>query len=93
MLWLWDHPEVSGLFNLGTGNQRSFNDLAAATFAAMDVEENIQYIDTPRAIRDRYQYFTCARMERLRDAGCSIEFIALEEGVRRYVSYLNQQQF
>jgi len=73
----------SGIFNLGTGAARPFLDLARAVFAALGVEEGIDYVDTPVGIRERYQYFTEARMNRLRNAGFSMSFVPLEEGVRR----------
>jgi len=85
MLWLYDTPSVSGLFNLGTGVARSFADLAHAVFAALDRAPDIRYVDMPEAIRDRYQYYTQARMERLRAAGYPGQFTSLEAGVRRYV--------
>jgi ADP-L-glycero-D-manno-heptose 6-epimerase len=91
MTWLIDHPEVNGLFNLGTGKARTFADLAAAIYSALGKEPFIKYVDTPLAIRDKYQYFTEARMERLRAAGYSKEFTPLEEGVTTYVyRYLSQ---
>jgi len=86
MLWLYDHPEVSGLYNLGTGRGRTFRDLVEATFAALGRKPAIDYIDTPEEIRDRYQYFTEARMERLRAAGYDKPFTALEAGVGTYVT-------
>ena len=85
MLWLLDNREVSGLFNLGAGKARSFADLAAALFAALDRPPAISFIDTPEAIRDRYQYFTEATMGRLRAAGYTAPFTVLEDGVGRYV--------
>ncbi|MBM3507822.1 MAG: ADP-glyceromanno-heptose 6-epimerase [Alphaproteobacteria bacterium] len=85
MLWLLDHPNVSGLFNLGTGKARTFKDLANAVFAALQKKPNIRYIDTPETIRAKYQYFTEAPMQRLRAAGYARAFTSLEEGVRRYV--------
>lgn len=91
MLWLLDHPRVSGLFNVGTGKARSFADLVKAVFAAVDRPANIQYVDTPIEIRDKYQYFTEARMDRLRSVGYSKPFLSLEEGVADYVrNYLSQ---
>jgi ADP-L-glycero-D-manno-heptose 6-epimerase len=91
MLWLHDHPEASGLFNVGTGKARSFADLARAVFAAMGRPENISYVPTPETIRDKYQYFTEAKMARLRAAGYDRPFTELEEGVARYVrDYLSQ---
>jgi ADP-L-glycero-D-manno-heptose 6-epimerase len=85
MTWLHDHPQVSGLFNLGTGKARSFADLAAATFAAHGKRPDIRYVDTPVEIRDRYQYFTEAKMDRLRAAGYAKPFTRLEDGVALYV--------
>ncbi|MEX2642737.1 MAG: ADP-glyceromanno-heptose 6-epimerase [Acetobacterales bacterium] len=86
MLWLYDNPGVSGLFNVGTGKARSFADLAAAVFAALGEPPRIDYVDTPAAIRARYQYFTEARMQRLRTAGYDRPFTTLEDGVREYVA-------
>jgi ADP-L-glycero-D-manno-heptose 6-epimerase len=83
--WLLETPEVSGVFNAGSGQARSFLDLANATFAAAGKTPRIEYIDTPESIRDKYQYFTEARMERVREAGFSGQSTPLEEGVRRYV--------
>jgi ADP-L-glycero-D-manno-heptose 6-epimerase len=89
MLWLYDHPGVSGLFNIGSGRARSFADLAAAVFRALGREPRIDFIDTPLEIRDKYQYFTEARMDRLRAAGYDRPTTSLEDGVRDYVvSYL-----
>ena len=89
VLWLLDHPGVSGLFNLGTGRARSFNELAAAVFAALDLPPHITYRDTPAPIRAKYQYFTEARMDRLRTAGYDRSFRSLEDGIADYVgSYL-----
>ena len=89
--WLLDTLEVSGVFNAGSGQARSFLDLANATFAAAGKTPAVAYVDTPEAIRDRYQYFTEARMERLRAAGYAGQSTPLEEGVRRYVQgFLSQ---
>jgi ADP-L-glycero-D-manno-heptose 6-epimerase len=85
MLWFYDHPAVNGLFNCGTGQARSFEDLALAVFAAAGKPSKIAYIDMPPEIRPRYQYFTEAKMERLRAAGYASAFTPLEEGVGRYV--------
>ncbi len=83
-------PLRRGIFNLGTGQARTFLDLAKATFTAMGVKECIEFIPTPASIRDKYQYFTEARMQRLRDAGYSAPFLTLEEGVHNYVRWLNK---
>ena len=85
MMWLLDHPDVSGLFNVGTGKARSFLDLASAVYRALGKEPRIKFIDTPLSIRDKYQYFTEAKMDRLRAAGYTKPFTSLEEGVTRYV--------
>lgn len=83
--WLFDHPEVQGLYNVGTGQARSFADLAKAVFAANDRDPELQFIDTPEAIREKYQYFTEADMSKLRAAGYDRPFTSLEAGVRDYV--------
>ena len=85
MLWLLDHPDVSGLFNLGTGKARTFSDLIESMFAALNKEPAIDWIDTPAEIRDRYQYFTQAEMGGLREAGYHTEFMSVEDGVGAYV--------
>lgn len=85
IVWLLETPSVSGIYNAGSGQARSFADLARATFAAAGKEARIDYVDTPEVIRDKYQYFTEARMERLRAAGFEGQSTPLEEGVRRYV--------
>jgi ADP-L-glycero-D-manno-heptose 6-epimerase len=91
MLWCLEQPEVNGLFNLGTGQARSFEELADALFAALKKPARIEYVETPPAVRAHYQYFTQARMERLRHAGYTRPFTSLEEGVRDYVEhYLSQ---
>jgi len=84
--WLYRNPEISGLFNVGTGKARAFVDLAAAVFAALGHEPHIRYVDTPEAIRDRYQYFTEADMSKLRSAGFDAPFTELEDGITRYVT-------
>lgn len=90
MRWLMSNkPKQSGLYNMGTGQARSFKDLATATFIAAGHPPNISFIDTPLDIRDNYQYFTEADMSKLRDAGYTASFTSLEEGVKDYVqSYL-----
>ncbi|HVS95354.1 MAG TPA: ADP-glyceromanno-heptose 6-epimerase [Puia sp.] len=83
--WLMEHRPSSGLYNLGTGVARSFDDLVKATFGGLDRPANIRYIDMPADIRDKYQYFTQANMDKLRAAGYTDAFYALEEGVDDYV--------
>lgn len=90
ILWLLDNPSVSGLFNCGTGKARSFADLARAVYAALDKDAKIEFIDTPEDIRDKYQYFTEARMDRLTQAGYTKPMTSLEDGVADYVqNYLH----
>lgn len=84
----------SGLFNLGTGKARSFNDLVKATYAGLDLPAVVRYIDMPEDIRDKYQYFTEARMNKLESAGYPESFYSLEEGVEDYVrNYLSKNIF
>jgi ADP-L-glycero-D-manno-heptose 6-epimerase len=84
-LWLMKQRPASGIYNLGTGKARSFEDLVKATFAGLDLPARIEYIDMPEDIRDKYQYFTEANMKKLRDAGYGEEFYSLEQGVDDYV--------
>ena len=92
VLWLLDNSGVNGLFNCGTGQARSFADLANAVFGALGKPPKIEYVDTPSEIRAKYQYFTEAKMERLRDAGYDKPFTALEDGVTQYVNdYLDTE--
>ena len=83
--WLLKTPRAGVLFNLGSGQARTFLDLARAVFAALNRKPDIAYVDTPLEIRDKYQYFTEARMERLRAAGYASAFTSLEDGVGDYV--------
>lgn len=85
------HRNNSGIYNLGTGKARSFLDLVKATFAAMSIPESISFVDTPEDIRDKYQYFTEADMEKLRSIGYHKPFTSLEDGVNDYVA--NYLQF
>jgi ADP-L-glycero-D-manno-heptose 6-epimerase len=84
-LWLADSPTAQGIFNVGSGKARTFDDLAKAVFASMGREPNIEFVDTPEAIRDRYQYFTEANMAGLRAAGYDVAATELEDGVAKYV--------
>lgn len=83
--FLLHHRKDSGIYNLGTGKARAFYDLASAAFAALDKTANIEFIDIPADIRDKYQYFTEAKMEKLRSIGYVKPFYSLEEGVTDYV--------
>ena len=89
--WLTQNPQVSGIFNLGSGEARSFEDMARAVFAAAGKNAQIDYTPMPPAIRDKYQYFTEAKMDRLKIAGYDKPMTPLEEGIGDYVrAYLSQ---
>lgn len=93
-LFLMRKKAKSGLYNLGTGRARTFLDLAKATFAALDKVPEIEFIDTPSDIRDKYQYYTQAEMEKLRAQGYEKPFTSLEDGVNDYVkNYLIPRKF
>ncbi len=81
------HQVESGLYNLGTGKARPFLDLVKNTFNAMLLDPNISFMDTPTDIRDTYQYFTQATMDKLLQAGYDVPFYSLEEGVKEYVQH------
>ena len=85
ILWLLDHPAVSGLFNLGTGTARTYLDLAHAVCDAAGQPRRVEFVPMPAALHGQYQSFTEARMDRLRAAGYAGQFTPLEHGVRRYV--------
>ncbi|MBU6325878.1 MAG: ADP-glyceromanno-heptose 6-epimerase [Bacteroidetes bacterium] len=94
MLHFMQHRKNSGLYNLGTGNARSFRDLALAVFQSLDTKPEIDFIDTPEDIRDTYQYFTQADTKRLIAAGYHSGFTALETAVDDYVRhYLNDVSY
>jgi ADP-L-glycero-D-manno-heptose 6-epimerase len=93
-MFLMVNRKNSGIYNLGTGNARSFLDLAKATFSAMDKKEEIEFIDIPEDIREKYQYFTEAKMNKLREAGYKKPFYTIEDGVKDYLSnYLISNNF
>ncbi len=82
----------NGLYNVGTGQARTFADLAGAVFAAVGRDPVIEYIPMPEDLRDRYQYYTQARIDKLRHSGFTRPFRSIEEGVRDYVAYLRAQE-
>lgn len=91
VMWFYKNKDKSGIFNVGTGKARSFDDLARATFAAAGKEPKIQYIDMPETLKDKYQYYTQADMTKLREAGYDKPFTELEEGAKDYVqNYLSK---
>lgn len=102
-LWCFDHPEVSGIFNVGTGRSQTFNDVAVAvvnagraakgeaplSLAELQAKGIIEYVDLPQAMRGKYQSFTQADVSALRNAGYEAPFLSVEEGVESYVGYLS----
>ena len=93
-LYFLDKPSVSGLFNLGTGKARAWNDLVASIFKSLNTSVNIEYIELPEHLRDKYQYFTEANMNKIKKAGYNKSIMSLEDGVADYVkNYLLGNQF
>lgn len=86
-LFLMHNRKHQGIYNLGTGKARTFVDLVNATFKALDLEPNIEFVDMPLDIRENYQYFTEAKMDKLRSIGYDAEFTSLEAGVADYVQH------
>ena len=94
LIFMMKQKPASGLYNLGTGKARSFNDLVKATFNALSCPVKIDYIDTPEDIREKYQYFTEANMQKLINAGYTDAFMSLEEGITDYVTnYLTHKLY
>jgi ADP-L-glycero-D-manno-heptose 6-epimerase len=92
--WLMQHTPANGLYNAGTGKARTFVALVTAIFNTLQLPANIQFIDTPLDIRDKYQYFTQANMDKLLSAGYNIPFTTLEDGVGIYVTdYLAEDRY
>jgi len=87
-LYMYHNRPANGIYNVGTGKARSFNDLGKAVFKSMGQPENIEYIPIPEDIRDKYQYFTEATMSKLTKTGYKSEFLSLEQGVEKYVGFL-----
>jgi len=92
MLWMRDSPPATGLYNVGSGRAQTWLALMSALYSAVDQPLEIEWVDTPIEIRDRYQYFTQADMLKLRDAGYDKAFMSVEEGVADYVErYLSAE--
>ena len=93
-LYFYDNPGTGGLFNIGTGQARSWNDLVKSVFAALDKKPNIEYIEMPESLRDQYQYFTEADMTNLSKAGYDKETTSLEDAIKDYVqNYLQKNAY
>ena len=88
-LWFWQHPKVSGIFNLGTGKSQTFNDVAKAVIQHHG-KGKVEYIPFPENLVGRYQSFTEADMSQVRAAGCDHQFMTVEQGVARYLEWLNK---
>jgi ADP-L-glycero-D-manno-heptose 6-epimerase len=91
MLWFWNNPQASGIYNSGTGEARTFLDLVRAVFVALGREPEIEFIDMPSDLAGKYQNFTQADMSKLRAAGYTVPATPLEAGVARYVQFLVQR--
>lgn len=91
ILFFMNHRQHSGIYNVGTGTARSYVSLTKAVFKSMNIAENITFIDTPDDLRGKYQYFTCANIQKLRSVGYDESFLSLEDGIDDYVrNYLSQ---
>ena len=88
-----EHKNKKGIFNVGSGKARSWNDLAKAMFGALSLKTNIEYIEMPRDLRDKYQYFTQADLRKLKETGCLHKFYSLEEAIKDYVGYLKDGSY
>jgi ADP-L-glycero-D-manno-heptose 6-epimerase len=89
IFWLMNHRKDNGIYNLGSGKARTFLDLVKSVFKSMSVKEDISFIDTPLDIRDKYQYFTEADMNKLKSIGYKKPFSELEKGVKNYIGSLS----
>jgi len=87
VLWFYQHPQIKGIYNIGSGKAQTWNDLAQSLFGAMNRPVQIQYIDMPESIKNQYQYFTEADLTKLRSAGCPVTFFDLRQGVQDYVQH------
>ncbi len=89
--WLMKNPKINGIFNIGTGQARTWNDLVKSVFSALDLTPSIEYIPMPQHLKKKYQYYTKADNQKLMDAGCPVKFTKLEDAVKDYViNYLNK---
>ena len=84
-LYFLGNREIGGLFNVGSGIPRTWNDLAKALFQSMEKETNIEYVDMPKSIRNQYQYHTCGEITKIKNSGCVISITSLEDGIQDYV--------
>lgn len=93
-LWFLTNKDKNGLFNVGSGKARTWNDLVSAIFSAMETPVKINYIEMPKPLEQKYQYFTEAKMDKIRKAGCTKSLLTLEDGVTDYVkNYLLKEKY
>ena len=93
-LFFLDKPNINGLFNLGTGKSRTWNDLVFSIFKAINKPTNIEYVDLPEYLREKYQYFTEAKMDKIKKAGYNSSILSLEDGIADYIkNYLLGKKF
>ncbi len=85
MMYFFSHPDINGIYNVGTGIARSWNDVANALFSALDVKGKIEYIDMPNELQGKYQYYTCADTEKLAATGCPVTCRSLEDALQDYI--------
>ncbi|MFH1837250.1 MAG: ADP-glyceromanno-heptose 6-epimerase [Candidatus Omnitrophota bacterium] len=93
MYYLYKNPQITGIYNLGTSVARTWRDLGEAIFAALGKKAKIEYIDMPETLQDKYQYFTQADMSKLKNAGCDLTFRTLEDSIKDYVRYLDEEKY
>ena len=93
LYYFFTNPGNTGIFNIGTGKAHSWNEVAQAMFSALGRRADIEYVEMPDGIRRNYQYFTEARIEKLRESGCQHKFMSLEEAVKDYSSYLENNGY
>ncbi|MDD4201988.1 MAG: ADP-glyceromanno-heptose 6-epimerase [Candidatus Omnitrophica bacterium] len=93
MFFFFSHQDRSGIYNLGTGQAKTWNDIAFAMFKAVGKKPNIEYIEMPEYLKEKYQYFTEAKINKLRDAGYLKEFTPLEQAIKDYADYLLESKY
>jgi len=91
--YFFENRDKTGIYNIGTGKARTWNDLAGAIFSALGMKPNIEYYDMPESLRDKYQYFTQADVSKLRQAGYTKKFYELEDAVKEYVGFLKEKKY
>jgi ADP-L-glycero-D-manno-heptose 6-epimerase len=92
-LFFIDRKDKNGIYNVGSGKARTWNDLVSALFKSMGKPLNIEYINLPKHLKDKYQYFTEARLEKIKNAGYNKTVTFLEKGINEYVDYLQGENF